>query len=70
MYEFSYSVPSVDGYKFLFAIPYIGWTDSLTSFEAIFKTMLLTSQNGKCEIIVNGTIPKFVPIFSAFYYKT
>lgn len=69
LYYFNYSIPSMSGYTFLFAVPQIGWIDSHQKANFVWQHTILTDQSGKCHLYINSTQYAIAPYFTAFYVK-
>ena len=68
LYVIDYTVPSVSGYTFLFAVPQIGWANDHINPDATIVKTILTSQTGQCELYI-GTVRQMNLFFTAFYVK-
>lgn len=63
MYQYGYSFPDVDGYKFLVGFTNIAWTNSNKYFDYMLRNYILSTQSGNVEMYSEQGTPDCVMYF-------
>lgn len=70
MYQYGYSFPDVDGYKFLVGFTNISWTNSNKYFDYMPRNYILNTQSGNVEMYSEQGTPSCVMYFFGLYIKS
>lgn len=70
MYQYGYSFPDVDGYKFLVGFTNIAWTNSNKYFDYMLRNYILSTQSGNVEMYSEQGTPDCAMYFFGLYIKS
>lgn len=70
MYQYGYSFPDVDGYKFLVGFTNISWTNGNKYFDYMPRNYILNTQSGNVEMYSEQGTPSCVMYFFGLYIKS
>ena len=70
MYQYGYSFPDVDGYKFLVGFTNIAWTNNNKYFDYMLRNYILSTQSGNVEMYSEQGTPDCVMYFFGLYIKS
>lgn len=70
MYQYGYSFPDVDGYKFLVGFTNISWTYGNKYFDYMPRNYILNTQSGNVEMYSEQGTPSCVMYFFGLYIKS
>ena len=70
LYQYGYSFPDVDGYKFLVGFIHYSFTDSNRYFDYMLRNYILNTQSGNVEMYSGQETPNCVMYFFGLYIKS